>query len=72
MSETASTESPFARRLRLIHERMTGVSEEEVEVALLMARAESTDRTMGASRVATNTLTPERGRWSEFALTRTA
>ena len=72
MSETAGTESPFARRLRLIHERMTGVSEEEVEVALLMARAERTDGTLGAGRVDTKTLSPEQGRWSEYALTPTA
>jgi hypothetical protein len=51
---------------------MTGVSEEEVEVALLMARAESTDGTLGAGRVDTKTLSPEQGRWSEYALTPTA
>ena len=67
MTETTGTESPFARRLRLIQERMSGVPDEEVELALLMARIE---RTTGA--VTTLTLSSERRRRSTSALTRTA
>jgi hypothetical protein len=73
MAQTTVTESPFARRLRLIHERMTGVPEEEVELALLLAKAEMTELTMGATDV--TELPPvslERRRRSASALTRTA
>jgi len=67
MTETTETKGPFAQRLRLIQERMSGVPEEEVQLALLMARIE---RTTGAA--ATLTLSSERRRRSTSALTRTA
>jgi hypothetical protein len=57
MTETTGTESPIARRLRLIQERMSGVPDEEVELALLMARIE---RTAGATTVVTMSSEPRR------------
>jgi hypothetical protein len=42
MMQTAGTDGPLARKLRLIHERMAGVSDREVESALAAATTEGT------------------------------
>jgi hypothetical protein len=48
MSEPTRSESPFAQKLRSIHERMRNVSEAEVQLAISLASAETTRLTRGA------------------------
>ena len=66
MSDSSRTKGPLSKKLESIHERMKGVSEEEVQVAL------SDTRTVGATTAKTLTAWVERRARIESASTQTA
>lgn len=66
MTDGTGTMGPLSKELRSIHERMKGVSEEEVQVAL------SDTTTVGATTVKTLTEPMERRARKESASTQTA